>query len=232
MSAALLSAYVLHSRAYRDSSRIADLYSLEQGRVSAVFKGSRSVGKKRGVPLEPFSRLAVSLSGRANLKTGAVRESQRQYQLQGSTALYSGLYVNELLVRLLHEGDANLAVFAAYEWLLSKLASQVDISDCLRAFEYTLLQSLGYPLTFDSDADGNRIDPTAVYYLAPEQGFVATAQTADNRQYYSGACLSEIANLAWQPDSRSAAKHINRAALQHLLGDKPLLSRQLFRAGQ
>lgn len=231
MSAATLSAYVLHSRAYRDTSRIADLYSLEQGRVSAVFKGARSVGKKRSAVLEPFSRLSISLSGKSSLKNGSLRESQRQLSLNSRTALYSGLYINELLVRLLHEGEANLTLFAAYEWIIVKLASETDIADYLRAFEYTLLQSLGYPLSFEHDADEALIDANHVYYLAPNQGFISAKRQADNRQYFDGATLLSIGALHWSDDARTAAKHINRAALAQLLGDKPLMSRQLFRPG-
>lgn len=232
MSAATLSAYVLHSRAYRDTSRIADLFSLEQGRVSAVFKGVRAVGKKRNTLLEPFNRLSVSLSGKSSLKNGSLRESQQQLSLQGSTALYSGLYINELLIRLLHEGEANLELFAAYEWVLNKLATEPDVGDYLRAFEYTLLQSLGYPLSFEYDAEGGLINASSVYTLIPEQGFMAINRQADNRQFISGKVLMAISALRWDNQARSAAKHINRAALAQLLGDKPLASRQLFRVGQ
>ena len=43
--------YILHRRAYRETSYLADILTPNFGRLAAVFRGSR---KKQGMSLEPF----------------------------------------------------------------------------------------------------------------------------------------------------------------------------------
>ncbi|MBT5630065.1 MAG: DNA repair protein RecO, partial [Oceanospirillaceae bacterium] len=65
-------AYVLHSRPWRESSVIADLFTLKQGRVSVMIKGAqKNQGKqpaKRAL-VQPFTPLMVSFTGRGELRT-------------------------------------------------------------------------------------------------------------------------------------------------------------------
>ena len=59
-------AYVLHHRPYRDTSRILELFTRDQGRVSVFARGARGA-RKGGASLvailQPFNRLLVSWSG-------------------------------------------------------------------------------------------------------------------------------------------------------------------------
>ena len=129
-------AFVLHSRRYRDTSLIVELWTAEWGRVAAVARGARQ-GSRRSqrVALQAFQPLLVSWSGRGSLKTLTTRESAGAAVHLAGKRLYSGLYVNELLVRLLAHEDPHPELYTAYVSLLDALAERSDLDVQLRQFE-------------------------------------------------------------------------------------------------
>src|SRR5690606_41873685 len=72
----LESAYVLHHRPYRDTSRILELFTRGHGRISLLARGARG-GRRSATSwasmLQPFNRLLVAWSARggAGQLTGA-----------------------------------------------------------------------------------------------------------------------------------------------------------------
>jgi DNA repair protein RecO (recombination protein O) len=109
-------AYILHSRPYRDSSVILEVFTPEHGRISALARGARrkSRGGSAAALLQLFTPLLLSFSGRGELKTLTAREAAGTAVSLRGDRLYSGLYVNELLVRLLHRYDPHPQLFVAY----------------------------------------------------------------------------------------------------------------------
>jgi DNA repair protein RecO (recombination protein O) len=97
----------------------------------------------------------------------------------------------------------------------------------LRRFEKLLLESLGYGVDFQRDADtGAAIDPGARYLLRLDQGFVATRAEAGG---YPGERLLEIAADDYRArETRLAARKIFRQILRPMLGPRPLASRRLL----
>ena len=65
----LSAAYVLHTRKYRDTSLIAELYTQAQGRVAVVAKGARSTRGVKQAIWQPFTPLLISYIGKGDLKT-------------------------------------------------------------------------------------------------------------------------------------------------------------------
>ena len=63
--------FILHSRAYRDTSSILEVFTPEHGRVSVVARGNRrkSRGGASGALLQLFQPLLLSFSGQGELKT-------------------------------------------------------------------------------------------------------------------------------------------------------------------
>ena len=57
-------AYVLHSREYRDTSRILDVFTARHGRITLFARGARGPKSKLASLLMPFRPLLVSWSGR------------------------------------------------------------------------------------------------------------------------------------------------------------------------
>ena len=77
-------------------------------------------------------------------------------RLPGSV-LYSGFYLNELLMRLLQRNDPHPELFAAYGQALHGL--QTEPQRPLRLFEKHLLEALGYGLLLDHDAGSGEHAP-------------------------------------------------------------------------
>ena len=101
MSEALTPSWVLHSRKYRDTSLILDLLTGELGRVTVVSRGARSKGGRLASSLQPFRLFLASWRGKGELKTLTKTDFPAPpLQIPGQS-LMIGMYVNELLVRLL-----------------------------------------------------------------------------------------------------------------------------------
>ena len=230
MSEPLQPAYVLHSRPYRDTSALVDLLSLRDGLQRVVWRGAR--GKGRGTRPQPFVPLLVSWYGRGELKTLQQAEVAGSHaRLQGD-ALFSGLYLNELLVRLLSPGDAQTLLFAAYQQALEQLAAPFDsVEPVLRSFEWQLLQLLGYGFSLTEDAWQQPLLAHGSHAWSADQGLYSVP--AGNNGALPGAGLLAMASADWQqPDALPTAKRLMRQALAVHLGGKPLVSRQLFAAAR
>jgi len=229
-------AYVLHTREYRDSSLIVELLSLQYGRLSAVAKGVRNNNKSsraRRSAIAPFAPLLVSWTGKGELKTLIQVEGIALRIPLQAKALFSGMYVNELICRLLHYSDPQPEIHVLYEWVLLSLASSTALEVTLRRFELRLLEILGYGLDYSRDVNsGDAIEPDRQYLLDCERGFCAVPSplsddvTAD--RVFSGQDILAIAEEAFSEAVRPAAKRLCRQALAVHLGGKPLKSRELF----
>lgn len=143
-----LSAYVLHQYDWSETSLILDLFTRESGRLAVAAKGAkRPYSQLRGVLL-PFQRLSVNL-GRgtedAEVHTLRAAEWAGGAPMPRGAALFSGFYLNELLLRLLARQDPHAALFDAYAQVLPvlALADEARSQAALRAFELILLRETG-----------------------------------------------------------------------------------------
>jgi DNA repair protein RecO (recombination protein O) len=237
MRVSLQPAYILHSRPYRDSSQILEALTAEYGRVSLVARGARRRtrgGGSNSALLQPFTPLLLSFSGRTELKSLTATEGVASRMLLRGERMYSGLYVNELLVRLLHRHDSHPQLFAAYGEALAALAGQGPVDAVLRRFELMLLDQLGYG--FDLRVDGHSgvpVQQEAWYHFHPDFGLVARGAKADpSRPAFAGADLLAIAAGDFTGPARTTAKRLLRQALATHLGEAPLHSRDLFRSAK
>lgn len=230
----LNAAFLLHSRPYRDSSLIVDFLTRDCGRISAVAKGvRRAKSRSRGL-LQPFVPLLISWSGKHELKTlRSVEAGGEPFSMKGNY-LFSALYMNEILMRLLHGHEVENGLYRHYRESLTDLQGGGDIEAALRKFEIILLNDLGYALDFQHEGEnGAPIDPAANYVYMPETGFCPVdphlGLTLDHPDYYSGEDLQRMAGFDFRETrTKKAAKRLMRQVLGSYLGDKPLKSRQLF----
>lgn len=220
-------AFVLHRRSYRESSFLLELLSRDHGRVSAVARGMRGAKRHPCSGCQPLQPLLVGWSGRSDLKTLVSAESPGGANVLVGERLYSALYVNELLLRLLPTQDPHPALFDAYALLLVQLSGDQALEPLLRRFELLLLRELGYGLALDRDADnGGLLEPGADYRFDPAEGFRIADSAADS---YPGRVLASIAREDFvDPETRRHAKRLLRSALAGLLGPRPLSSRRYF----
>ena len=233
-SATLQPAYLLHSRPYRESSLIVELYTQDLGRVAMVARGVRGKRSPLQPLLQPFRPLLVSWRGRGPLYSLQHAEPDGVMMSLAGTCLISGFYANELLVRLLHHEEPYPALYATYQLLLQQLGegcAGVELQWLLRQFELRLLNELGYGLNLEYEAEqGVAIQPEQRYHYIPEQGAISWRGTDFPGVPVYGATLLGLAcgeiNTA---QARAESKRLVRAILATLLGDKPLHSRELLR---
>lgn len=234
MKASLEAGYVLHTRPWRDTSLLLEYFSRDRGRVSLVAKGAKSRKSRGGsiaALLQPFTPLLCSWSGRSELKTLTGCEAAGQPVPLKGRPVYTGLYINELLVRLLHHEDPHQSLFDHYAGVLPLLAGEEDEELPLRRFELTLLDELGYGFDLLTDGlSGAPISSDSWYHYHEEYGLLlAPDNAADRMPRYLGAELLSIGEGDFSGSARQCAKRLMRQALASHLGDKPLHSRELFR---
>lgn len=223
------SALLLHARPFRDGSLLVELFTAEVGRLGAVARGvggqRRSAAERRAL-LQPFQPLWVSWYGRGELKTMQQLEARAAPLPLRGRALFSGLYLNELLSRLLQREDPHPQLFADYEEALQQLAEGEPLDLVLRRFELRLLEGLGYGFSLTEDAGGEPVQAQASYSFDGEAGLCRLSQASPHT--LRGEDLLDFAAGHFTDSSRRALKQLCRLALRPHLGDRPLKSRQLF----
>jgi len=232
-------AYVLHRRPFQNSSLLIDFFTLDFGRVRAIAKGARSAKSRYRASLQLFSPILLSFSGRGEVKTVTGVESQLNPIVLQGDRLFSGMYVNELLIRLLHNHEEHAGLYKAYQQCLLAMQSERSIEAGLRGFEMSLLADLGYGLNLESDCEtGLPIDASKEYRFTPDVGFSVEAMASSDAEAdgqgeesdtVSGAHLLALKAMNFEdPACAKTAKRILRRALAEHLGGKPLASRALF----
>ncbi len=220
-------AYVLHRRPYSNSSLLVELFGPQSGRVVAVARGAQR-GASAGM-LQPFRPLLVQVAGKGEVKTLAAAEARgRAFALAGRR-LYCGLYLNELLLRLVGREDPCLELFAAYGAALSELSGEGEEDQVLRRFEVRLLQALGFGLLLDREPEsGAAVQPERWYAYRVEHGPSAVADP-HGAPIRGRTLLALAAGGSLTGDGRREARDLMRRILDHHLGGRPLKSRELFR---
>lgn len=215
---------VVHTRAYRESSLLLSVLTLDHGLVALVGRGVR--GGRRGRALQPFTELRLGWSGRNSLGTLTGFEVEKQHWFQGNS-LASAFYLTELITRLLGEREPHPRLFAGVRWALGEMDQ--GPSFVLRSFEKLLLEELGYGLDFEQDIDGNPLQPGRHYRLVPDQGFLMLREDCPGVTGVEGGLLLEMGKGEFSDlRVRRAAKGVFAASLAGHLGPRPLLSRQLL----
>lgn len=212
-------AYVLHTRPYRETSLLVDLLTLEHGLVSVVARGARRPGSRLRASLQPFQLLQVGWQGRAELKNLSSAEATELGAMLQGRSLLCGLYLNELVQRLLRPFDPHPRLFVLFRYALNELKLANDIEGALRTFERQLLEQLGFALDCSSlmaDACYDWHADTGLRPCVAGQGFPGAHLLAIEQDCYD------------DPAVRRTAKHLMRVRLAALLGDRPLRSRELF----
>lgn len=217
--------YVLHRRAYRETSLLVEAFTAGHGRVGLVARGGRR-GRWQAL-LQPFQPLLLSWSGRGELRSLAGAEADGVPPILAGRLLFSGFYLNELLLRLLQREDPHPELFARYGETLARLPG--DEAWALRLFECDLLREVGYGLALEQDAGGEPLEPEALYDYRIEEGPVRQT-VAPGRFTIHGETLLALAGCApMEARARQESKRLLRGVLALYLGDRPLESRALYR---
>lgn len=222
-------AFILHHRAYRETSLLLELLTETHGRISVVARGVRTQRSKLRSLLQPFVPLLVSWQGKSELMTlNSVEGNGAALQLHGE-CLFSGFYLNELLIRGLQKHDPHPQLYTIYHHTLLELQGPKLQEQTLRLFEKKLLAELGYGVAFEYDFSTNeKVVAERYYHFYPEQGFKQSDQD-DNKIAFKGKSLLAFAEEQLTDiESLQDAKRLMRMALAPILGPQGLQSRKLF----
>lgn len=222
--------YVLHTRPFRNTSLLVELFSEIRGRISVVARSARGPKSRYQGQLQLFTPMLASWSGHHELKMLGNMELNGMPLQLNNKPLFCGFYFNELLMRLLHKEDPHPKLFAFYHDALCRLERGDLITQVLRTFEKKLLEDLGYGLPLTREAKTQAVIQRDVYYrFVPNQGFFPCDSASNSHTYFLGADLMAIAAEQFDTESVAfSAKRLMRLALSGLLGNKPLNSRELF----
>ena len=226
-------AYILHKRAYRETSQIIEVFTRDYGRLSLMSRGSRAAKSKTSGLLQLFQPLVISWQGRGELPfLNSVEMAKCKPPSLKAKSLLSAMYINELLVYLLHKNDVHENVFDRYHELLFTLQQSQKLEPVLRVFEKELLASLGFGMNLECDADtGVPLDKATQYAYHFEHGPVASSTGQSlNCPVLSGESLINFnRGVLDNPQQCTEVKMLMRYVLSQHLGSKKLNSRALFR---
>lgn len=227
----LESGVILHTTPFKETSVVAEAFTRDHGRVALIARGARRPNSALRGLIQPFTPLLLSWFGKGELKTLHAAEWQGGLAPPQGRALMCGFYLNELLLRLLARGDPHEALFAHYLDTLTRLAvcADAELEQILRRFEKRLLSETGYGATFGVDADGGApVDPAMRYVYQPESG--AHRACGQEGLVVSGRTLLDLAAERFDSARTLAeSKALMRGLINHVLGGKPLYTRQLLR---
>lgn len=217
----LAPAWILKAAPYGDSSLLIEAFAREQGRVGLIARGARGPKAKARGLLQPFRPLLLSWNSSGDLGALTATEPAGPELALPGEAVFSGWYLNELLLRLLQRHDAHPAVFDAYVAALHGLGT--DLEPSLRIFELRLLAELGFGLDLPDD-----LDSTGWYRYEADHGAVPVARAESGA--VSGSALIALRDQTLvRPEDLRVARSLLREALAPHLGARPLASAIMLR---
>ncbi|OED38270.1 DNA repair protein RecO [Chromatiales bacterium (ex Bugula neritina AB1)] len=223
-------AYVVHTRAFRDTSLIVEVFTPEYGRMSLLARGAKSGKAKKSLILQPFRALHVSWAGRSELPVlSAVEEAGNSLRLQGE-ALACGYYVNELIYFLVPRFEPSTNLFAEYWPVIESLTTVERREEALRTFEVTLLEQIGYAPQIAHDIEsGLPIEPGKNYRYRIPEGPVQVENTDKSGIAIGGHALLDLQRQAYaHPATSREIRFLMRSLIHYHLDGRELISRTLF----
>ncbi|HUR40190.1 MAG TPA: DNA repair protein RecO [Verrucomicrobiae bacterium] len=214
--------FLLSVRPYRETSALLEALTAGHGRVGLVARGVRGAKSRLRGLLQPFQPLLLSWSEGGELGTLTGAEAAGRPATLAGEAVFSGWYLNELVLRLLPRRDAHPELYSSYCEALAALGGEGGVR-ALRVFELHLLAELGYAVHVPETTE-----PESWYGYDPEGGLRLAEPGPDA---YRGASLLALAEESLQTEeSLRDARRLLRAALKPHLGDRALRTPEMLRA--
>ncbi|MBB5544932.1 DNA repair protein RecO [Paraburkholderia fungorum] len=223
-------AFVLHSYPYRETSLIIDVLSRDHGRLALVAKGAkRPHSALRGV-LQTFQPLALSWSGKSEVRTLTGAEWVGGMLPLAGDALLCGFYVNELLVKFCAREDPHPQLFHHYVVTMTRLAHDEPPVQVLRSFECVLLRETGYAMALDRTVSRRAVQADGRYVFDPERGVrEASDDLPAQWPVIAGQTLLDMEKDDYhRAQTVAQSKTLMRFLLNTYLGGTPLATRQIL----
>jgi DNA repair protein RecO (recombination protein O) len=199
------------------------------------------------LPFQPLHALLGKTPADAENEIHVLRSAEWAggQPLLAAAAMFSGFYLNELLMKLLARQDPHPALFDAYADTLAALATEPDEAAALRAFELVLLRELGWLPELNSvTLTTENLLPDQHYTLQAEVGIVPAARGPRGSAWVAlEAALVHGRTQGSTPGSTAALRALCapeaaalrvplRTLLHYHLGPAPLRTRQVWQGVQ
>jgi DNA repair protein RecO (recombination protein O) len=213
-------AYILHQRAYRETSSILELVTKDFGRVSLMARGCRGKRSKIAGNLMLFTPLLVSWQGRGELPyLKSIERADLKAPVLKKKPLLCAIYINELLMFFLHKHDVQEIIFEQYHHCLYALANDNNLEITLRKFELKLLELLGFGVNLHSEADtGDKILADEIYHYYVEHGLVKCQDSISMDGVYAENCQEQFQRMP--TDGRYVARSQDGGATKAVYAPK------------
>ena len=227
-------AYILHTYPFRDTSVIVEAFTRQHGRIGLVARGAKRPKSALRPALLAFQPLAISWSGRGDLRTLTRAEWVGNTRMLMGTSMLCGYYLNELLLKLLQRDDPHEDLFDAYAQALALLAEAEHTEAILRRFEITLLREIGYALELEREPEaGTPLVAERRYSYLPERGPEAVhaehSAPALGAVELRGKTLLDMARDDYSdPLTATESKTLMRTLIGRYLDHRALHTRQLL----
>jgi DNA repair protein RecO (recombination protein O) len=225
-------AFVLHARAWRETSLLVEVLCAEHGRIGLVARGVQ--GPKKHVlraALQPLQSIRFDGVQRGELAQLTSAEAVDAAPLLHGDATLGGFYLNELCMRLAPRQAPQPELHAAYARVRERLRAGEPLAWILRRFERDLLDALGSGFDYASDGEGAPIDPAARYRLEAEHGArrVLGERAGERRESATGRALLALGGDSLPNGEDLASLRLPlRGVLLHHLGGRGLKSWEML----
>jgi len=225
--------FVLHARAYRETSLLVEVLSASHGRIGLLARGvASSKGHVLRAALQPLQWIRFDAVQRGELGQLRAAEALDAAPRLHGQAMLAGFYLNELVLRLAPRHDPVPDLYRAYGQARGRMGVGAPLAWSLRRFERDLLEALGVGFDLTCSSEGQPIDPAARYRLDPQEGPRRLLSERDGEGRTGTATGSAL--LALAADEEPAAADLAslrlpmRAVLAHHLGARGLKSWELL----
>lgn len=228
-------AFVLHARAWRETSLLVEVLTEQHGRLGVLARGVSSPRSQAlRAALQPLQWIRLSAVQRGELAQLRQAEALDAAPRLSGERMLAGFYINELLLRLAPRQDPVPELYDAYGTVRLRLAQAEPLAWSLRRFERDLLEGLGFGFDLVFGSDGEPIDPAARYELDPLEGprRLLSERGVDARRGTAtgSALLALAADALPDVDDLASLRRPMRTVLLHHLGGRGLKSWEMIEA--
>ncbi|MGV7194746.1 DNA repair protein RecO [Xanthomonas axonopodis] len=216
--------FVLHVRAWRETSLLVEVLTEQHGRVGLLARGVQGSRKQAlRAALQPLQLIQFTAVQRGELAQLRQAEALDTAPRLVGEAMLAGFYISELLLRLAPRNDAVPELYACYAQARAHLAAGLPLAWGLRQFERDVLDGLGFGFDLQHDSEGQPIDPAARYRLDPQEGAMRVLSerlAQDRRETVTGAALLALGQdtLPATEDMPGLRRSMRSVLLHHLNG--------------
>lgn len=219
--------YILHTRAYRETSMLVYALTYQHGIVHMISRGARKKGNNN---LQPFTKMYLSWSGKGDLVSLNKIEHDSSSYTNNFRAQVQCFYIHELIMKLIPSMSPAPELFGLYEDTLRAMIKAPQDEKVLRQFELQLLSIMGHPLQMKFDyINDELINNDIMYRYDPDMGPTQVVDNSGRWNIVEGSLLNQLEENKFTRENLPQAKKFLRGVMQHYLQGKPLMTRRLLK---